>query len=302
VSAALNVGPELTEPAYAKINLTLRVLGRRPDGYHVLESLVCFARVGDELTLRPGARLALDVGGPRVDDAGPLDQNLVLKAARALAERVSGLTLGHFSLFKRLPAGAGLGGGSSDAAAALRLIAHVNRLSLLDPRLTAAALATGADVPVCLDQEPRWMRGLGEILADPLRLPELHAVLVFPGVPLATKDVFGAFRLNGGRQAVSMSMPSDVATQDGKIAASTLLEWLPAQGNDLEVPAIARLPAIAEVLAAMRAQPECRLARMSGSGSACFAIFPSADRAGAAAQALAGRKDWWVEATCFGGE
>jgi 4-diphosphocytidyl-2-C-methyl-D-erythritol kinase len=287
---------KLTEAACAKINLTLRIVGRRPDGYHALESLVCFAAVGDRLTLRAGARLGLEVNGPRADAAGPLDQNLILKAARALAERVSGLATGHFSLEKRLPAGAGLGGGSADAAAALRLLAHANRLSLADQRLMAAALATGADVPVCLDSTSRWMRGLGDILSAPLRLPPLEAVLVFPGVPLATKDVFAGFRVGEATKAPATVLPE----MDGEIVRATLLEWLAREVNDLEPPAVARLPVIGDVLGALRAQPGCELARMSGSGSACFAIFASRRSADAAAGALAVNKGWWVEATSLG--
>jgi 4-diphosphocytidyl-2-C-methyl-D-erythritol kinase len=293
-------GLELTERASAKINLTLRVVGRRPDGYHPLESLVCFAGIGDRLTLRPGARLGLDVHGPRADAAGPVDHNLVLKGARALADRVGGLLTGHFSLHKRLPAGAGLGGGSADAAAALRLLAHANRLSLADPRLMAAALATGADVPVCVDSKPRWMRGLGEILSEPVRLPPLHAVLVFPGVPLATRDVFAAFHQNGAHDTPPAPALSAFPEPDGEIAPSTLLEWLARQCNDLEPAAIARLPVIAEVLGVLRAQSGCTLARMSGSGSACFAIFASQESATAGARTLAVRKDWWVEETNIG--
>jgi 4-diphosphocytidyl-2-C-methyl-D-erythritol kinase len=294
-------GLELTERASAKINLTLRVVGRRPDGYHALESLVCFANISDHLTLRPGARLGLDVHGPHADAAGPVDHNLVRKAARALADRVGGLLTGHFSLHKRLPAGAGLGGGSADAAAALRLLAHANRLSLADPRMMAAALATGADVPVCVDSKPRWMRGLGEILSEPVRLPPLHAVLVFPGVPLATKDVFAAFHQNGAHDTTAVQASSAFPKPDGEIAPSTLLEWLAQQRNDLEPAAIARLPVIAEVLGALRAQSGCALARMSGSGSACFAIFASQESAAAGARTLAVRKDWSVEETNIGG-
>jgi len=294
-------GLELTERASAKINLTLRVVGRRPDGYHTLESLVCFAGIGDQVTLHSGARLGFEVNGPRADAAGPLDQNLVLKAARALAERVGGLTTGHFSLHKRLPAGAGLGGGSADAAAALRLLAHANQLSLADPRLMAAALATGADVPVCVDSKPRWMRGLGEILSEPVRLPPLQAVLVFPGVPLATKDVFAAFHQNGAHKVTAAPAPLAFPESDREIAPSTLLEWLAPHGNDLESAAVARLPVIAEVLGALRAQSGCAVARMSGSGSACFAIFASQESAAAAERSLSAHTDWWVEATGLGG-
>src|SRR5579871_3498517 len=153
--------------APAKINLTLRISGRRSDGYHELESLVVFAPFGDRLTFSPNGPLDLDVSGPMADGAGPVADNLVLRAARALVDRIDGLRLGRFALHKELPSGAGLGGGSADAAAALRLIARANGISLDDPRVHDAARATGADVPVCLDPRPRGMRGIGEILSAP---------------------------------------------------------------------------------------------------------------------------------------
>src|SRR5581483_1260744 len=141
---------QLVEHAPAKVNLTLAVLGRRRDGYHLLDSLVVFARVGDRLTFAPRGPLSLRVRGATAKKAGPLDNNLVLKAARRLADEIPGLNLGRFTLDKRLPVAAGLGGGSSDAAAALRLLARVNRIKLTDKRLLRVAAAIGADVPVCL--------------------------------------------------------------------------------------------------------------------------------------------------------
>jgi 4-diphosphocytidyl-2-C-methyl-D-erythritol kinase len=288
---------DFTEPAPAKVNLTLRVVGRRPDGYHDLESLVCFARTGDRLTLRPGDALSLKVIGPRAEVAGPPEQNLVLKAARALAARIPDVALGHFTLLKRLPAGAGLGGGSSDAGAVLRLLVRANGLALDDPRIAEAARATGADVPVCVDPNSRWMRGLGEILSDPVRLPALPAVLVFPGAPLATKDVFAAFHAH---TVPAKSSPSLTVDWERAVSSPVLLAWLKDTGNDLERPATAQLPLVADVLTALRAQPGCRLARMSGSGSACFGIFASGRSARAAARALA-RPQWWVEPTYLGG-
>jgi 4-diphosphocytidyl-2-C-methyl-D-erythritol kinase len=235
--------------------------------------------------------------GPRPEVAGPPEQNLVLKAARALAARIPDLALGHFTLLKRLPAGAGLGGGSSDAGATLRLLARANGLALSDPRLADAARATGADVPVCLDPNSRWMRGLGEILSDPLQLPALPAVLVFPGAPLATKDVFAAYHAH---VAPAKTAPSLTVDWERAVSSPALLAWLSETGNDLERPAIAKLPLVADVLAALRAQPGCRLARMSGSGSACFGIFASGRSARAAARALA-RPQWWVEPTYLAG-
>ncbi len=180
--------PLLEEVAPAKVNLTLRVLGRRADGYHELESLVAFADVADRLALAPGRGLTLAVRGPNAAQAGADADNLVLKGANALAGLIPGLTLGAFALEKKLPVAAGIGGGSTDAAAALRLLARANNLAGDDPRVYAAARATGADVPVCLDPRTRLMRGIGEQLSAPLKLPSLDAVLVNPGVAVATKD------------------------------------------------------------------------------------------------------------------
>jgi 4-diphosphocytidyl-2-C-methyl-D-erythritol kinase len=286
----------LVEAAPAKINLTLRLLGRRPDGYHDLESLVAFSAFGDRLTLRPGPNLALRVGGATAGQAGDLADNLVLRAARALGERVSGLSFGQFSLTKRLPAGAGLGGGSSDAAAALRLLARANGVAADDPRLFEAARATGADIPVCLDGKPRIMRGIGEKLSAPLALPPLHAVIVGPGFPLATRDVFSAVGLKPGDRRHDPTDALQVPTQ-----RDALFAMLAAHGNDLEAAAIRLAPAVADLIAALRALPGCRLARMSGSGSACFALFTTARAAAAAARGLsADHPEWWIQASALG--
>jgi 4-diphosphocytidyl-2-C-methyl-D-erythritol kinase len=279
------------EKAPAKVNLTLHVLGRRADGYHEIESLVGFADVGDALTFSPGGALALAVGGPTGPAAGDVADNLVLKAVRALAERVADLKLGRFSLSKRLPVAAGLGGGSSDAAAALRLLASANGIARDDPRLMQAAVATGADVPVCLDPRTRRMGGIGEILSDPLDLPRLPAILVNPGVAVSTRDVFAALRLP----------PIAPAAQAGR-PAGTLLDEIANGRNDLEAPAIELEPAIAELLAVLGRLPGCRLARMSGSGATCFGLFESTRAATAAGRTLrVGYPGWWVRATVIGG-
>jgi 4-diphosphocytidyl-2-C-methyl-D-erythritol kinase len=279
------------EKAPAKVNLTLHVLGRRADGYHEIESLVGFADVGDALTFSPGGALALAVGGPTGPAAGDVADNLVLKAVRALAERVPDLKLGRFSLSKRLPVAAGLGGGSSDAAAALRLLASANGIARDDPRLMQAAVATGADVPVCLDPRTRRMGGIGEILSDPLDLPRLPAILVNPGVAVSTRDVFAALRLP----------PIAPAAQAGR-PAGTLLDEIANGRNDLEAPAIELEPAIAELLAVLGRLPGCRLARMSGSGATCFGLFESTRAATAAGRTLrVGYPGWWVRATVIGG-
>ena len=287
----------MAELAPAKVNLTLRVLGRRADGYHELESLVAFARVGDRLDFVPGGILALGVRGPFAAAAGSLADNLVLKAARSLAGLVDGLAAGRFALEKELPVAAGLGGGSADAAAALRLLARANGLAPVDPRLTAAARATGADVPVCLDPRPRVMGGIGEVLSAPLALPPLPAVLVNPDAPLATKDVFAAFARGA---APKPAAPFDAAVLQGA-SAETALAALADGANDLEPAAIALCPAVAEVLAALAATPGCRLARMSGSGATCFGLYADNAAAEAAARTLADEhRAWWVRATMLG--
>jgi 4-diphosphocytidyl-2-C-methyl-D-erythritol kinase len=287
------------EPAPAKVNLTLRVLGRRPDGYHEIESLVVFAAVGDALAFTPGRKLDLAVRGPTAVAAGDIADNLVLKAVNALAERTGGLKVGRFVLSKRLPVAAGLGGGSTDAAAALRLLARHNRIALDDARLMAAARATGADVPVCLDPQPRFMRGIGEVLSGPLRLPALPALLINPRVSVATKNVFAAL------QAPSLAhrKPSAVADAEGAGGGrQELIEFVARHGNDLEPPAIALHPAIAQALAALRALTGCRLARMSGSGASCFGLFDSGRAATAAARALrVAHPQWWIRPTVLGG-
>jgi 4-diphosphocytidyl-2-C-methyl-D-erythritol kinase len=286
------------ERAPAKVNLTLRVLGRRPDGYHELESLVVFAGVGDTLSFTPGDRLALAVRGPTAAAAGDLTDNLVLKAVRALAERTEGLALGRFVLAKRLPVAAGLGGGSTDAAAALRLIARHNRIAIDDARLMAAARATGADVPVCLDPQPRMMRGIGELLSAPLRLPSLSALLINPGVSVATRDVFTALRAAPVAQQHRSGRAQDAVAP----TREELVGFVARHPNDLEPAAMALHPAIAQALAALRALAGCRLARMSGSGASCFALFDSGRAAAAAARALRlAHPQWWIRPTVLGG-
>ena len=278
--------------APAKVNLTLCVLARRPDGYHELSSLVAFTDIGDELALVPGAGLDLSLAGALAAAAGPRNGNLVLKAARALQERIEGLQFGRFELTKHLPAGAGLGGGSADAAAALRLIAQANGLELQDARILEAARSVGADVPVCLESNARLMHGIGEILSAPLTLPRLDAVIVFPGVPLATRDVFGNFTLVAGPRRKTRYADSEIPSE-----RSGLLEFLAREANDLELAARLVEPAISEAKA-MLEQGEARLVRMSGSGSALFALYDNASHAKRAAAKVAKRKpDWWVKAT-----
>jgi len=280
---------ELFEKASAKINLTLRVLGRREDGYHELESLVAFADLADKLDLEPGESASLEISGPFAGACGPVADNLVLKAVTALRHRKGRLKAGHFHLEKNLPAAAGIGGGSADAAAALRLLARANGMSVEDPRLASAAIEVGADVPVCLVSKPCIMRGVGDLLSNPHTLPPLPALLVNPGVPLATRDVFAKFFGMPSNKKFLANVP---ITFDGMIG------FLNENGNDLSQAAIACAPVVSEVLIALRALPGVQLVRMSGSGPTCFALFRSSGEAQAAARRLAAeRKEWWVRAT-----
>lgn len=289
----------LREQARAKVNLTLAVLGRRADGYHVLDSLVAFAGIADELSLEPGPDLALDVSGPRAADTGAVGDNLVLRAAGALAEQRPSLRLGRFRLDKRLPAAAGIGGGSADAAAALRLLARANGLPLSDAAILAAARATGSDVPVCLESRSRWMGGAGELLSAPVALPAIPAVLVNPGVATPTAEVFRALACPIGMVARAEPALAAAVEAGGNIVG--LIEAIRRGRNDLEPAALALRPVIGEALGLLRDLPDCRLARMSGSGATVFGLFGTAQGAAAARQAIAAcRPDWWVVDTTIG--
>jgi 4-diphosphocytidyl-2-C-methyl-D-erythritol kinase len=282
----------LAEQAPAKINLTLRVLGRRADGYHTLESLVAFAELADTLTLQPGLAPTLNISGSFGPACGAAADNLVLKALNALRERVAGLKGGHFLLQKNIPVAAGLGGGSSDAAAALRLLALANDLALSDPRLVEAAGATGADVPVCLDPRTRVMRGVGDELSMALDFPPLPTLLVNPGVPLATRDVFAKFIAGHAGQKPLDELPK---------SPNAAMAFLGLYGNVLTPAAIACQPKIAAVIERLQSVSGVRLVRMSGSGPTCFALFNSAGEAAAAARLLANeRSNWWVCPTVLG--
>jgi 4-diphosphocytidyl-2-C-methyl-D-erythritol kinase len=283
--------PRLQTLAPAKVNLTLAVLARRTDGYHDLSSVVAFADAGDALALSPGT-LDLVVDGPFGTAAGPREQNLVLKAARAARERIDALRLGRFDLEKNLPAGAGLGGGSSDAAAALRLIAEFNELAPDDERIIDAARATGADVPACLDPRARLMHGIGDKVSAPLTLPELNAVLVFPGIALATASVFDNFTLAAGPRRRERYTQSEVPQDRDR-----LIDFLAREGNDLELAARLTAPAIS-VAKDMLGETDPRLVRMTGSGSAFFALYDTEKLAQRAAAKIAKRRQgWWVIAT-----
>ncbi len=270
----------LTAIAPAKINLSLHLTGRREDGYHLLDSLVAFTHRGDRLTVSPAPALSLEVSGPFASHMPDRpDDNLVLKAARRLQTH-TGISQGaHIMLEKHLPAGAGLGGGSSDAAMAARLLCRLWNISPDEQTLATWLLPLGADLPVCLYGRPARMQGIGEQLS-PAAAPALPVLLVWPGQALATGEVY---------QQASIPEIHGYSAGDFRNA-----------GNDLQAPAIALCPVIGEVIAALGAQPGCTLARMSGSGSACFGLFATDERAALAAAALSGQyPHWWMMATAI---
>ena len=285
------ISSHLTETARAKINLSLRITGRRADGYHELESLVVFADIADTLTLEPAAHTSLDVAGPFAGAIDAASDNLVLKAFAALAALVPNLKGGRSHLGKHIPVAGGVGGGSADAAAALRLLARLNGMSFDDARLMTAALRTGADVPWCLASRACVMTGVGERLSPPLRLPALPALLVNPRVGVPTRDVFAALAKSG--------LPKDGGgLGDIPRDAAALIGSLRGHGNDLTAPAIVCAPVIGAVLEALEALPGVRLARMSGSGATCFALFATEAAARAAESELSVRRpSWWAAAT-----
>lgn len=265
--------------APAKVNLALHVTGRRVDGFHLLDSLVVFADLGDRLRVEPAEALSLEVTGPQATGVPGDPQNLVWRAAEWLGPGRGA----RIVLEKHLPAAAGIGGGSSDAAAALRVLAR-----LWGVRLPAAGetKALGADVPVCLAARPARMRGIGEKLEPVPEVPPLALVLVNPGLGVSTPAVFGALE---SRDHPPLPAP------EGWADAAALADWLAATRNDLEAPARGLVPEIGRVLRALAGQPRCLLARMSGSGATCFGLF--AERAGAAGAALAigaAEPGWWV--------
>ncbi|NBC31796.1 MAG: 4-(cytidine 5'-diphospho)-2-C-methyl-D-erythritol kinase [Alphaproteobacteria bacterium] len=286
-------GAGLTEPAPAKVNLYLHVVGKRADGYHLLDSLVGFVAVADRLHLEPGsAAPGLTVSGPFAAAVPDDDGNLAWRAVARLAAHAGRPADIAVHLDKQLPVAAGLGGGSADAAAVLRALVRLWDFDPGDPELAAIAEALGADVPVCLAGGSRFVGGIGEDLAPGPPLAGLAVVLANPGVPLATRDVFrartGAFSSPGRFAADPAAGPQD------------LIERLAALRNDLTAPAVTLCPPIGDVLAALAAAPGCRLARMSGSGPSCFGLFADAAAAARAAEGLAAAEPgWWVRAGHF---
>jgi len=274
----------IAETAPAKVNLFLHVVGRRPDGYHLLDSLAVFPAVGDTLRAAPAEAFSLALEGPFGGALRAVPDNLVLRAARGLAELAGVRGGARLTLVKTLPVASGIGGGSADAAAALRLLGRLWGVAPAAEALRALALRLGADVPVCLTGRPARMGGVGDVLSPAPDLPACGLVLVNPGVAVSTPDVF---RARSGRFSAPAALPS------GWLDAVAMARDLAALGNDLEPPAVTLCPVIGTVLAALRAAPGCLLARMSGSGATCFGLFADAVAAAAAAEGVR-RPGWWV--------
>jgi 4-diphosphocytidyl-2-C-methyl-D-erythritol kinase len=268
----------MLEHAPAKVNLYLHVTGRRPDGYHLLDSLAVFGPAADTLVAEPAEKLTLVLDGPFGEALEAEPDNLVLRAARALGARGAALRL-----TKRLPVASGIGGGSADAAAALRLLNRLWGTGRDEAALAALAAPLGADIPVCVASRPAVMQGVGELIRPSPGLPECGLLLVNPLIPLATPAVF---RARQGGFSPPATLPE--AWPD----AAAMADDLGRLTNDLEAPALSLCPVIAEVLSALRAQPGCLLARMSGSGATCFGLF--ATSAGAQAAARVMPSTWWA--------
>ncbi|ANP47357.1 4-(cytidine 5'-diphospho)-2-C-methyl-D-erythritol kinase [Candidatus Viadribacter manganicus] len=276
--------------APAKINLTLEVGRPRADGYHLLQSAVAFAGVGDWIEAAPAETLSLTVKGPFATALGVSDDNLVLRAARLL----DGARGAALTLEKNLPIASGIGGGSSDAAATLLALNELWGLGKTVDELAALSASLGADVPVCVHRRGAWMTGVGEVV-EPIDVPDLNAVLVNPGKPLPTPPVYRRF----DDLALGLMLPDRDAPawRDGAAVVADMLAW----GNNLESPAAALMPELGDLLEMLRADPRSSCAALSGSGATCFAIAKSAADAHALAADLGARnRDWWVCATTLG--
>lgn len=279
---------ERREAAPAKLNLYLHVTGRRADGYHELDSLIAFADIADTVIAAPAASLSLTRVGRFAGALGPLEDDLVWRAATKLAGHLGRAPNAALRLIKNLPVASGIGGGSSDAAATLRALVELWQVPLDQAALFALAVELGADVPVCLRAHTAWLGGIGEMLDPAPPLPPASVVLVNPGIALPTAPVFKARRGPFSRPARFGAAPRDAAGLAALIAA---------RRNDLTDAAITAVPEIADVLMRLGREEGALIARMSGSGATCFALFADSTTAEAAAQRLrASEPRWWVEA------
>lgn len=273
----------LTALAPAKINLYLHVVGKRPDGYHLLESLIAFTDICDRVTVAPAQGLTLTLEGEYAKVLDPKQDNIVLKAARALAAYAGIEPHAKITLHKEIPVGAGLGGGSSDAAQVLKLLVELWQVDIPEPELFAIALSLGADVPIMLAGRTAFVSGIGEVIT-PVKQPfHVPILLVNPGVVLATAEVFhkGVAAFHRAENNRDIDMP--------------IIAFLQQRGNDLQAPATALQPLICEVIAAISSQEGCQLSRMSGSGATCFGLFDTIESARRAAEVIQQENPhWWV--------
>lgn len=273
--------------APAKLNLFLHVTGKRPDGYHLLESLMVFASIADTISVEPAKQLSLTITGEGSETLQAEEDNIILRAARILAEHLGKKPECHLTLHKRIPIGAGLGGGSADAAATLRLLCRFWEISPDKKVLEDIALSLGADVPFCLNGRAGLVSGVGEKIAPMDALPEIWAVLVNPRIALSTQRVF--------KRGVKAFTPAGIESIPHWNDAGEAIAWLSKQHNDLETPAIACVPEIAGLLKLLQQQKGCELARMSGSGATCFGLFSEHAQAHEIADKIAVQyPDWWV--------
>jgi len=275
--------------APAKLNLYLHVVGRRDDGYHLLDSLVAFADIGDRIDAAPADELSLRIAGRFKGALADDDRsNLVWRAAEALAQRLGRAPAAALTLEKNLPVASGIGGGSSDAAATLKALAALWNAPLDEPALMALAASLGADVPVCVAARTAWFGGIGDRVEPAPALPPVGVLLVNSGIALPTASVFKARKGPFSTSARFIAAPAD---------AAALAALLATRHNDLTDAAIAQVPVIATVLDRLAATKDALLARMSGSGATCFALFATREAAERAARAIEDEaRGWWVAA------
>lgn len=278
----------VTRAAPAKLNLYLHVTGKRADGFHLLDSLIAFADLGDTVSVSESDSLSLESTGPFAGSLPESGGNIVLKAAGLLRES-AGVTAGaRIKLTKRLPVASGIGGGSADAAAALRALASLWRVRASEDDLAALALALGADVPICLYGRGAFVGGIGEKIVAAPKLPAAWLVLANPGVAVSTGDVFAARPPQYGDAARFTKAPKNVAE---------LAALLAERRNDLAATAMNLYPEISRAVGALTRSPGCKLARMSGSGATCFGLYSGEEPARRAAGDLAAAEPgWWVAA------
>jgi len=284
-------GTGVAQAAPAKINLYLHVTGRRSDGYHLLDSLAVFASIHDTIVARENDSLALSLSGPFGSTLSAESDNLVLRAATLLRERGGVKAGAAITLVKRLPVASGIGGGSADAAATLLACDALWKTKAANPDLSAMALQLGADVPICLHGRAAFFGGIGEEIANAPKLPSAFLVLINPGIPLSTAEVFRARKGSFGNAGRFNDAAKD---------AAEFAQILGTRRNDLSEAAIGLCPVLSQVLEALAGAKGCLLSRMSGSGASCFGLFATEAGATDAARAIGAQQPrWWVTASAL---